>query len=292
MADLKAIREKAGLTQAQLAEKVGVSDTTIQNWEYNKTMPKGEKMTEYLVAIGVTNPEDQKKIIGEMGIATYTDTSEQVDNIPYFLFEDSPEQLEKIKGCYATAEELDMLAYQQYVRGTSKYASIEKRMNVSYPMEYGFFEKHGGFNATMNKLHTAWDRLGGLHDVAIEFAEMNPGKDYNIAALDRISLLDAIGKLMGIQGYGGQLRKLYVDLKTIEKNNPKAVAARVSLPGLGQELSQIIKESYGMEPEERHYGRFDGYITLVREEPHGMATVERIELTEKGMKLIDWFEED
>ena len=37
---VKKIREKYGITQKRLSEMVGVSEKTVQNWEYGKTIPK------------------------------------------------------------------------------------------------------------------------------------------------------------------------------------------------------------------------------------------------------------
>lgn len=37
---VKEIRQKLGLTQKRLAEMLGVSENTVQNWEYGKPIPK------------------------------------------------------------------------------------------------------------------------------------------------------------------------------------------------------------------------------------------------------------
>lgn len=37
--DIKSLREKCGFTQAELAEKCGVTLRTIQNWENGRTVP-------------------------------------------------------------------------------------------------------------------------------------------------------------------------------------------------------------------------------------------------------------
>ena len=37
--DIKQTRHELGMTQAQLGDAVGVSERTIQNWEWGKTMP-------------------------------------------------------------------------------------------------------------------------------------------------------------------------------------------------------------------------------------------------------------
>jgi len=41
--DVKKIREKLGLTQQELADKLLVTLKTVQNWEYGKNIPKGKR---------------------------------------------------------------------------------------------------------------------------------------------------------------------------------------------------------------------------------------------------------
>lgn len=41
---IKRLRENAGLTQVQLAEKVGVHFNTVGNWEDGTTEPKGSQV--------------------------------------------------------------------------------------------------------------------------------------------------------------------------------------------------------------------------------------------------------
>ena len=40
--DIKKLRKKQGLSQMKLAAKVGVSLTTVRNWEYGTSDPKEE----------------------------------------------------------------------------------------------------------------------------------------------------------------------------------------------------------------------------------------------------------
>jgi DNA-binding transcriptional regulator YiaG len=39
--DVKALRERLKLTQAKLAEAVGVDQSTVSNWEKHVTVPRG-----------------------------------------------------------------------------------------------------------------------------------------------------------------------------------------------------------------------------------------------------------
>ena len=52
--NLKKAREKAGYTQAQAAEAIGVSDGTYKNYEQGKREPNGEKMVTIANLFGVT----------------------------------------------------------------------------------------------------------------------------------------------------------------------------------------------------------------------------------------------
>ena len=52
--NLKKAREKAGLTQAQAAIAIGVSDGTYKNYEQGKREPNGDKMVTIANLFGVT----------------------------------------------------------------------------------------------------------------------------------------------------------------------------------------------------------------------------------------------
>lgn len=52
-ANIRRLRKKAGLTQIELAEKVGVSIATLRRWEAGETSPTGTKITEIADLLGV-----------------------------------------------------------------------------------------------------------------------------------------------------------------------------------------------------------------------------------------------
>lgn len=75
--NLKKAREKVGLTQAQAAEAIGVSDGTYKNYEQGKREPNGDKMvtianlfnvtTDYLLGREPSqNPFDNLQTVEEM----------------------------------------------------------------------------------------------------------------------------------------------------------------------------------------------------------------------------------
>jgi putative transcriptional regulator len=54
-ADIKAIREKLGKSQSEFALMIGVSTSTLQNWEQGRRQPEGPARA--LLKIAAENPE-------------------------------------------------------------------------------------------------------------------------------------------------------------------------------------------------------------------------------------------
>lgn len=290
MVDFKALRKKSGLTQAELAEKVGVSENTIQNWESGKTDPKGDNWKRYMQALGITDQAEIKRIISERTEATYIKDIETADNVPYFLFEDKPEQIDIIKNCYASAEELDMLGYEYYLAPKGRIVSD---MNVRFPMDYVFFEKHGGFNQTTKIMNDAKKRLGKLREDAIKYAVENPGCEYRLVSFDKEKLLDMIGVLIDKKGLRSELKKLYDHLKTIELvgaqvTNIKNLEARMNK---SKEILRMLDYYLRDRAENRSLGILEGYVRVI-DESQVKPDLNNVELTERGKQIIELVESD
>ena len=52
--NLQALREAAGLSQSELAEKSGISVKTIQNWEIDRNSPRMDALVRLAQALGTT----------------------------------------------------------------------------------------------------------------------------------------------------------------------------------------------------------------------------------------------
>jgi transcriptional regulator with XRE-family HTH domain len=52
--NLQALREAAGLSQSELAEKSGISVKTIQNWEIDRNSPRMDALVRLAHALGTT----------------------------------------------------------------------------------------------------------------------------------------------------------------------------------------------------------------------------------------------
>jgi transcriptional regulator with XRE-family HTH domain len=57
MATLRELRELAILTQAELAQKIGVSTTSISHWETGSKRPRPTHIRKLAAALGVTAQE-------------------------------------------------------------------------------------------------------------------------------------------------------------------------------------------------------------------------------------------
>ena len=59
--NIKEAREKAGLTQQDLANELGVGQSTVAMWETQKTLPRTDKLPALAKILGCTIDELLKK---------------------------------------------------------------------------------------------------------------------------------------------------------------------------------------------------------------------------------------
>ena len=52
MRDIKELRKKAALTQAELAEAVGVTQSTVSQWESGTAFPRADKLPKLAEVLG------------------------------------------------------------------------------------------------------------------------------------------------------------------------------------------------------------------------------------------------
>lgn len=294
MADFKELRKKHELTQAQLADILDVSVNTIQNWERGRNLPSGDNLNKYLKALGITNQVDITRIIGEISIANYNEeNAETLGNVPTFLFADDSQEIILIRNCYATAEELDMLGYAEYVKWDSKYSRLERRGDTKFPLEFAFFEKYGGFNATMKKLSEARARLGRLRGDALEFAERNPGCDYRLVSFDEKDVIRKLGILFDIRDYQAEIDDLYNCLKTIEAKGTELLSVtNMSVRSeKTREINRILQSGVGYMIKEYNLGKLAGYVELEMDDLNEKPNIRMLKLTERGKQLILWGDE-
>ncbi|WP_342535689.1 helix-turn-helix transcriptional regulator [Lysinibacillus sp. FSL K6-1151] len=126
---LKTMRSKIDLTQAQLAEKLGVSQQTINSWENNKKFPSVKLIPDYAKILGV-DEDVFFKIRNDAVIAkdspddvsTHHYPEEKRDYQPDFVFHkdgkpvivEVKNSLSSIDGAPLTEEELEKA--KEYIR--------------------------------------------------------------------------------------------------------------------------------------------------------------------------------
>lgn len=89
---LKTMRLKIDLTQAQLAEKLGVSQQTINSWENNKKFPSVKLIPEYAKILGVE--EDLFfKIRNDAVIAKDSSDSQDIRHYPEDVSKSQPDMV-------------------------------------------------------------------------------------------------------------------------------------------------------------------------------------------------------
>lgn len=290
MVDLKELRNRVGLTQQELADAVGVSVNTIQNWESGKVIPKGDNLNAYLDALKISDPTEKKRIVGELSVINEASSTEFVDNVPHFLFPEDSIEMKKIMNCYASAEELDMLGYYDYVNAYGLHAKRERRGDARFQLEFSFFEKYGGYNVTRKKIADAQNRLGDLYYETLEYAEENPGCEYRLASLDEAVVIEKIGKLLKRSNIKEQIMDIYDHLKVIE-----AVGTNVTgnnFQTMMRLSTQINAQLKNVNPStgKRDLGLLEGYASLEIDNPRAEANIGMLRWTERGKQLVEWVE--
>lgn len=291
MVEFKELRKKQELTQVELADKLDVSVNTVQNWERGRNLPSGENLNKYLKALGITNQVDITRIVGEISTAAYSeDSTDELGNVPMFLFSADSQELLTIKQCYASAEELDMLGYVEYVGWDSKYSKRERRGDAKFPLEFAFFEKYGGFNATMKKLSEARKRLGRLHSDALDFAEQNPGCEYRLVAFSEEEVINKLAVFLDDKDFTKKTEDIYNCLKTIDAVgtdflSPANMNIRLEK---SKEINQILQNSIDYMTGKINLGMLAGYAELEMPNSNEKPNIGMLKLTERGKKFIEW----
>ena len=109
---LKRSREMAGLTQVQLAEKMGVSTVAVQNWESGKTNISYRRYQDLAVILNI--PVD--KLIKETII---DEDKSRLDNWPDFIFSEDTNKL--VDMCKSQYKNVGKMEYKNV--GFSTYSS-------------------------------------------------------------------------------------------------------------------------------------------------------------------------
>lgn len=319
---IKKCRENAGLTQEKLAEKMGVSVVSVQNWESGKTRIE---VGRYMQLASVFNvPVDQ--LIKEMLIE---EDEKRPDIWPSFLFDQNTKDIIDTLHLNLAQQELFGLLYiydAEYLKKTEiDFNALHEDLKR---IPYGFIEKVGSIQF-MNQVE-------GLHKVIkhvkaeflMKALKQNPEAEFNVKKLPKelicefidegfkpidnfASSFDDPKRYEGDEGlsFHISMKKSRIILPVLEKNGAVhltdgkwANAIRQDIP---KEVLSGILQMCEFDPELWKNGYYKREYTpsyilqgiekvtdyyAVSEE--GMDERWILEINEKGRQLLAWFSEN
>lgn len=192
-AKLKRARIQAGLSQEKLADKMGVTPVSVQNWESGKTNVRLSKLNDLSYFFNI--PLDT--LIKEMLLSCNDDLK---DYFPYFLFDDETNDIIKTLHLSLAQQELFGLLYIYRAEYLENYGDYKDEFGL-FPdalfedlqkLPYEFISRFG----SIQMLNIA----EGLHhvlkyvktDFLIKVLRLNPEKEFNICTLPKELICDFI----------------------------------------------------------------------------------------------------
>lgn len=319
---LKAARERNKITQNDLANKIGVSTTTIQNWE-TKQLPDKYHWKAIIEALNLDKEEFSKKYMEE---AMPKDENEEQthSSFPDFLFPD--DQIKQIKKLRLTADEQEFF-------GLKELYSVNRQMKGDYDFEiteagdlpilpYEFVQRVGAWQV-INLNKSLSNKLGFFEGYVISQIKKNPDQLFDIlkcSPKQYYQLCEYIGlnpyyfieNLKKIEKEGGSLvvaEKDGYSWKRLEEYShfliyhydSSSIKDCDSIRNEYNEYITIIKKESNTpeyiaakEKYKKDKAFFDEHSSMLDHEPEPprCKRTKNVELTEKGKKLLAWYKEN
>lgn len=312
---IKRKREEAGLTQADLAEKMEVSVASVQNWESGRSKIDQGKYMQLSEVLNV--PVDQ--IIKEVLIEADNE-KKHLDNWPSFLFDDETNGIIDTLHLNKAQQDLFGLLYiydSQYVK--KEQLGINTLGEDLKKIPFGFIDKVGSIQF-MNQ-------VDGLHKVIkyvkaeflLKILKLNPEAEFNIKRLSKNMICEFIDSGYKqadyseelCDGYEGEdalnlrisMKKAKIILPLLEEHGPVHITdGRWSNPireDIPDDILSGILEMCGFIRELWE----DGYYKNTYNTSFVMDGLEEVtdfyedkdkkwlwKINKKGTKLLDWFQ--
>lgn len=315
---IKKCREAAGLTQAQLAEKMDVSVVAVQNWEKGKNKINLDRYMDLAAVFNV--PVD--KLIKEMLIE---EDKLRPDRWPDFLFDEETNAIVNNLHLNLAQQDLFGLLYiygSEYLEKT--HIDIDTFNEDLKRIPYGFIDRVGSIQFI--------NQSEGLHkvikyvqtDFLMKVLKQNPEAEFNIRKLSKNLICEFIDKGYkpvndsaeiddGYEGEDGihfriSMRKARIMLPILEKLGPVHLTdgwwshpVRVDIP---EEIltGYLSYNGYSRELfDEEYYKREYSTLNLMGEleevtDYKNVASKGKDEkwmwsINNKGRKLLEWFKE-
>ena len=164
---IKQLRYKAGLTQEQLAEKVGVGAQSVSKWENAVAMPDITTLPLLAEVFGVTI-DDMFDLTAEQRFNRMENNLDNTEELPQDIFREYEDFLkEQLKDAQNRKRATDLLAYlywhrmDSFSRKAAKYAKDSIRMDPN--------EKNCQYMLNKAEGHAVWDWNMRNHTAAIDF---------------------------------------------------------------------------------------------------------------------------
>lgn len=176
---LKRSREAAGLTQAKLAERMGVSTVAVQNWESGKSKISYDRYKDLSIVLNV--PIDQfikETIIDE--------EKARLDNWPEFLFSDYTNEIIDTLHLNMAQQDLFGLLYI-YNTDFREYDSVSRGSYDEYlnNVPCGFIDRVGSIQF-MNQADGLYKVLKHVSSsFLLKALKLNPDSEFNIRKLPK-----------------------------------------------------------------------------------------------------------
>lgn len=224
---LKLLREKAGLTQEVVADRLEMTVGTIQNWERTGKIQK-EQLHNLLDLYGVGAAERNRVVLDIFGDDRKEEekpTSEN-DNFPYFLFTDRPDIVAAAKRAELSVEEMELFGYTYYLR---HYVNCNDNYAYGriFPIEYRVFEKFGGYFPAMHMIAAIKGKIGeygatrdnmvNISPLVYNFGISNPDIPFSFCKLGKTDIIKNIHNLPGIENGRIDVGGLYSNCKAVQE---------------------------------------------------------------------------
>ena len=182
---IRALRFKAGLTQEQLAEKLGLGPQAVSKWETGAAMPDISLLPRLAETFGVSIDE-LFDLSAEQRLNRIENSLDITEDLPQELFreyEDFLKEQQKDKAHQKRATEL--LAYLYWHRMYSDAGKVRRWAKEAIRRAPG--EKNCQYMLQMAEGHAPWDWNIANHHKAVDFyrelVEANPGQELPYAYL-------------------------------------------------------------------------------------------------------------
>jgi transcriptional regulator with XRE-family HTH domain len=189
---MKRARELASLTQEKAAEKIGVSVTTIQNWEKYQ-IPSGRENLRLIMETYRVNYDEFWSFYAEA--MTPQKNVKKKQKFPYFMF--SEEEGRTISSLYLDNREQELLGIEylysqpQNITGhiamvgniNCECSMVSQNSNVLSAIPYEYIKEHGAFS-TIELHNKMTKKLGKYKDNITRYLCQHPNDSFDVSTMD------------------------------------------------------------------------------------------------------------